>query len=136
VRRSTIKIKMNYSNFANSAETMLPILSVELIIGESKQPINVLIDSGFDGFLALTMDDFENFGFSRFIDGNLDISMESITGESVNVDALELPIMITPLKFERRGIIITYETITNNIVGLEFLQYVILTLNGIESYFD
>lgn len=111
----------------------IPII-VKNPLREEKVQVQALIDTGYDGFIAVSLEQFLTIGLDEYeIPKEQRAQVETYGGEMLEVRSASGEILIPDLDISIISDVDAIENAYEVLVGRKFLEFYLTTLNGPES---
>lgn len=128
-----MNLEYNYEKtvFSDILAPKIPDLIVKNLLGSKQKSISVLIDTGYDGFLVIPEEIYEDLELSTFevVEDEIPI-VETITGEKITLRTAHSLLEIDKLLPETIIEVDTTPHCTEPLIGRQLLELFIAMLNG------
>ncbi len=128
-----MNVEYNYEKtvFSEILAPKIPNLIVKNLLGTKQKSVSVLIDTGYDGFLVIPEEIYEDLGLDTFevVEDEIPI-VETITGEKITLRTAHSLLEIKELLAETIVEVDTTPHCTEPLIGRQFLELFIAVLNG------
>ena len=117
--------------FSDVLAPKIPNLIVKNLLGSKQKSVSVLIDTGYDGFLVIPEEIYEDLELDTFevVEDEIPI-VETITGEKITLRTAHSLLEIKELLAETIIEVDTTPYCTEPLIGRQFLELFVAVLNG------
>ncbi len=112
----------------------IPNLIIKNLLGTKQNKIEVLIDTGYDGYLVIPIDFYEELDMTTFEIVQDEVpQVETFTGEKLTLKTangiIEIPQVLEETVIE----IDAHPHCKEPLMGRQLLEFLVITLNGVEK---
>ena len=126
-----VEYKYEKTVFSDVLAPKIPNLIVKNLLGSKQKSVSVLIDTGYDGFLVIPEEIYEDLELDTFevVEDEIPI-VETITGEKITLRTAHSLLEIKELLTETIIEVDTTPHCTEPLIGRQFLELFVAVLNG------